>query len=179
MRRSTIAANRMMRNKETDHKGRDKMAGRIEARLKELGIELPKASAPAANYVPWVVTGNQVFISGQVPFWNGELTSIGRLGDDFEIEDGQKTARICALNIIAQLRVACDGDLDRVTRIVKLGCFVNCTADFTKHPVVANGASDLMVEIFGDAGRHARFAVGTNVLPMGVAVEVDCVAEIS
>ncbi len=155
------------------------MAGKIEARLKELGIELPQASTPAANYVPWVITGNNVFIAGQVPFWNGELTGIGRLGDDFSIEEGQKTARTCVLNIIAQLRNACDGDLDRVTRFVKLGCFVNCTADFTQHPVVANGASDLLVEIFGDAGRHARFAVGTIVLPMGVAVEIDAVVEIA
>ncbi|WP_417513366.1 RidA family protein [Minwuia sp.] len=155
------------------------MAGKIETRLKELGIELPKASSPAANYVPYAVTGHQVFVAGQVPFWNGELMSIGRLGDDFSVEDGQKAARTCALNIIAQLRQACDGDLDRIKRIVKLGCFVNCTADFTQHPVVANGASDLMVEIFGDAGRHARFAVGVNVLPMGVAVEIDAVAEIA
>lgn len=155
------------------------MAGSIDARLAELGIELPQASTPAANYVPYAVTGNQVFVAGQVPFWNGELTSIGRLGDDFSIEQGQQAARTCALNVIAQLKQACGGDLDRITRIVKLGCFVNCTADFTKHPVVANGASDLMVEIFGDKGKHARFAVGVNVLPMGVAVEVDAVAEIA
>lgn len=155
------------------------MAGRVEARLKELGIELPQASSPAANYVPYAITGNQVFVAGQVPFWNGELTSIGRLGETFEIEQGQQAARTCALNIVAQLKAACGGDLDRITRIVKLGCFVNCTADFQKHPVVANGASDLMVEVFGDAGRHARFAVGVNVLPMGVAVEVDAVAEIA
>ncbi|WP_416897418.1 MAG: RidA family protein [Minwuia sp.] len=155
------------------------MAGKIEARLKELGIELPVASAPAANYVPFAITGNQVFVAGQVPFWNGELTSIGRLGDGYTVQDGQKAARTCALNIIAQLKEACGGDLDRVKRIVKLGCFVNCTADFTQHPAVANGASDLMVEIFGDAGRHARFAVGVNVLPLGVAVEIDAVAEIA
>jgi enamine deaminase RidA (YjgF/YER057c/UK114 family) len=155
------------------------MAGKIDARLKELGIELPKASSPAANYVPYAITGNQVFIAGQVPFWNGELKHIGRLGEDYSVEQGQETARICALNIIAQLREACGGDLDRITRIVKLGCFVNCTSDFTKHPMVANGASDLMVDIFGEAGKHARFAVGVNVLPMGVAVEVDAIAEIA
>lgn len=154
------------------------MAGRIDARLQELGIELPKAASPAANYVPYVISGDLVFVAGQVPFWNGELTSIGRLGDGFEVEDGQKAARTCALNIIAQVKAACGGDLDRVKRIVKLGCFVNATPDFNKHPVVANGASDLMVEIFGDAGKHARFAVGSNTLPLGVAVEIDAVVEI-
>lgn len=155
------------------------MAGKIEGRLRELGIELPQAAAPAANYVPYVVTGNLVFVAGQVPFWNGELKYVGRLGDGFGVEEGQAAARTCALNVIAQVRAACNGDLDRVRRVVKLGCFVNCTPDFQKHPVVANGASDLMVEVFGDAGRHARFAVGSSALPLGVAVEVDAVVEIA
>ncbi len=154
------------------------MAGKIDARLKELGIELPQAASPAANYVPYAVSGNLVFVAGQVPFWNGELKYIGRLGDDTDIETGQAAARTCALNIIAQVRAACGGDLDRVKRIVKIGVFINSTQDFDKQPVVANGASDLLVEIFGDAGRHARFAVGSNVLPMGVAVEIDAVVEI-
>ncbi|MDF1733550.1 MULTISPECIES: RidA family protein [unclassified Minwuia] len=154
------------------------MAGKIDARLKELGIELPQAASPAANYVPYAVSGNLVFVAGQVPFWNGELKYIGRLGHDTDIETGQAAARTCALNIIAQVRAACGGDLDRVKRIVKIGVFINSTPDFDKQPVVANGASDLLVEIFGDAGRHARFAVGSNVLPMGVAVEIDAVVEI-
>ncbi|MDF1721175.1 MAG: RidA family protein [Minwuia sp.] len=154
------------------------MAGRIDARLKELGIELPVASTPAANYVPYTVTGNLVFVSGQVPFWNGELKYIGRLGEDTDIETGQAAARTCALNILSQVRAACGGDLDRVKRIAKIGVFINSTPDFNKQPIVANGASDLLVEIFGDAGRHARFAVGSNVLPMGVAVEIDAVVEI-
>lgn len=153
------------------------MAGRIEARLAELGIELPKAASPAANYVPFAISGNLVFVAGQVPFWNGELRHVGRLGADYAVEQGQAAARLCALNIVAQVKAALGGDLDRVTRIVKLGVFVNSTPDFSKQPVVANGASDLFVEIFGDAGKHARFAVGANVLPMGVAVEVDAVVE--
>ncbi len=155
------------------------MAGRIDARLEELGITLPEAAAPVANYVGWVRTGNLVFVSGQVTLEGGEFKYQGKLGQDFSIEEGQAAARLCAINLVAQLKQACDGDLDRVTRVVKLGNFVNCTGDFTGQPQVANGASDLMVEIFGDAGKHARFAVGTNVLPLNVAVEVDGVFEIS
>ena len=154
------------------------MAGEIDARLKELDIELPNAAAPAANYVPYVVSGNQVFVSGQIPFWNGELKFVGKVGVDFSMEEGQAAARTCALNIIAQVREACGGDLDRVKRCVKLGGFVNCREDFTDQPEVINGASNLMVDVFGDKGRHARFAVGTNVLPRNVAVEVDAVFEI-
>lgn len=154
------------------------MAGTIDARLAELGIELPEAAAPVANYVPYVISGNMVFISGQVTAWNGEFKYIGKLGRDFTAEEGQAAAKLCALNLLAQLKAACDGDLDRVVRVVKLGNFVNSTADFTGQPQVANGASDLMVEIFGDAGKHARFAVGTNVLPLDVAVEIDGVFEI-
>ena len=130
------------------------MAGKIEARLEELGIELPEAAAPAANYVPYVITGNQLWVAGQVPFWNGELKCIGRLGDDFTVEQGQEAARICALNVIAQAKSAL-GQLDRVRRVVKMGGFVNATPDFTDHPKVVNGASDLMVEVFEEAGRHA------------------------
>ncbi len=155
------------------------MAGRIDARLEELGITLPEAAAPVANYVGWVRTGNLVFVSGQVTLEGGEFKYQGKLGQDFSIEEGQAAARLCAINLVAQLKQACDGDLDRVTRVVKLGNFVNCTGDFTGQPQVANGASDLMVEIFGDAGKHARFAVGTNVLPLNVAVEVDGVFEVS
>lgn len=154
------------------------MAGDIDFRLKELGIELPEPSAPAANYVPYVVSGNQVFLSGQVTFWNGEVQFVGKVGDTIQVEDGIKAARLCGLNLIAHLRDACDGDLDRVVRCVKLGCFVNSIDNFRSHPQVANGVSDLMVEIFGDKGRHARFAVGVASLPRNVAVEVDGVFEI-
>ena len=154
------------------------MANNVDARLQELGISIPNAPAPAANYVPFTTTGNLVFVSGQVPFVDGKLTMTGHIGDNATLEDGYLQARICAINLIANLRVACDGDLDRVTRVVKLGGFVASTDDFNSQPPVVNGASDLMVEAFGDAGRHARFAVGTNALPLGCIVEVDGVFEI-
>ncbi len=154
------------------------MPGMIDARLAELGIELPTAAAPVANYVPTVRTGSLVFISGQVPVWNGERRFIGKLGREISVVDGQAAARLCGLNLIAQLRAALDGDLDRVARCVKLGGFVNATPDFLEQPKVVNGCSDLMVEVFGDAGRHARSAVGVSVLPFDVAVEVDAVFEV-
>ncbi len=153
------------------------MSGSIEARLTELGIDLPDAPVPAANYVPTVRTGNLLFISGQVSKGADGLI-IGKLGDGFSIEDAQAAARVCALNLIAQAKAACDGDLDRVTRVVKLVGFVNATPDFEQHPQVINGASDLMVEVFGDKGRHSRSAVGTSSLPFGIAVEVEAVFEI-
>lgn len=155
------------------------MAGKIEARLRELGIELPQAAAPAANYVPYVITGSHVFVAGQITFWNGEVKYMGKVGKDFSTAEAQQAARLCALNIIAQVKAACGGDLDRVRRCVKLGVFVNCIDGFSEQPQVANGASDLMVEVFGDAGRHARFAVGTNALPRNVATEADAVFEIA
>ncbi len=154
------------------------MAGKIDARLAELGITLTDPRAPRANYIPFVVTGNLVFISGQVSMGEDGLIE-GKLGDDVDLETGQRAARICALNLIAQLKVACDGDLDRVTRVVKLGGFVNATPDFIGPPQVMNGASDLLVEIFGEAGRHARFAIGTATLPSGAAVEIDGIFEIA
>ena len=151
----------------------------IETRLAELGIELPGAAAPAANYAPFVKTGNLVFVSGQIPVLNGELIHLGCLGDDMTVEQGYQAARLCGLNLIAQARQACGGDLDRVRRVVKLGGFVCCTAKFTDHPKVINGASDLMVEVFGPGiGAHARAAVGCPSLPLGVAVEVDGVFEV-
>ena len=155
------------------------MTGRIEARLLELGIELPDAPAAVASYVPFVITGPLVFIAGQVTMWNGELKFIGRVGEDFTLEEGREAARICGLNLIAQIRAACGGDLDRVKRCVKLTVYVNSTADFTDQPKVANGASDLMVAVFGDAGRHTRAAVSAGSLPLGVAVEIDAIAEIA
>ncbi|HEY4136415.1 MAG TPA: RidA family protein [Alphaproteobacteria bacterium] len=155
------------------------MPGLIDARLKELGLELPAATAPVANYVPYVVTGKTVFISGQVTIWNGERRFIGKLGADMDVKQGQDAARLCALNLIAQAKAACGGDLDRVVRWVKLGGFVNSTPDFAEQPAVINGASDLLVQIFGDRGKHARAAVGVASLPFGVAVEVDAVVEIA
>ena len=155
------------------------MTGRIDAKLKDLGIALPKAAAPVANYVPYVVSGNLVFISGQVTVGPSGLEFVGFVGKDFSVEQGQAAAKLCALNLIAQLREACGGDLDRVKRCVKLTGFVNAIPGFTQHPEVINGASDLMVQVFGDAGKHARAAVGAGSLPRNVAVEVDAVFEIA
>jgi enamine deaminase RidA (YjgF/YER057c/UK114 family) len=154
------------------------MAGRIEARLAELKIELPQAAAPVANYVPTVRAGDLLFVSGQVCQWNGERRFIGKLGREITLDQGQQAARLCGLNILAQAKKALDGDLDRIVRCVKLGGFVNSLDDFTQQPQVMNGCSDLMVEVFGDAGRHARAAIGVNVLPGNVAVEVEAVFEI-
>ena len=154
------------------------MAGKIDARLAELGIELPRAAAPAANYVPYVRSGNLVFISGQGPFRDGAFEYLGRVGEDLSLEEAQQAARLVGLNLIAQMKDACGGDLDRVARVVKLGAFVNSTPDFTDQPKVVNGASDLMVEVFGEAGRHARFAVGAPTLPLGFSVEIDAVVEL-
>ena len=154
------------------------MANKIDARLSALGITIPDAPAPAANYLPFTTTGNLVFVSGQVPFVDGKLTRTGRIGEDASLEDGYEQARICAINLIAQVKVACGGDLDRVKRVVKLGGFVASAPDFTGQPGVVNGASDLMAEVFGEAGKHARFAVGANTLPLGCLVEVDGIFEI-
>lgn len=151
----------------------------IDARLAELGIELPNAAAPAGAYVPFVKSGNLIFVAGQITLWNGDVRYRGRLGDDMSVDDGYAAARLCGLNLIAQVREACDGNLDRVARVVRLGGFVQSTADFTDQPKVINGASDLMAEVFGDAGRHARAAVGTIALPLGVSVEVDGIFEIA
>ena len=155
------------------------MTGQIDARLKELGIELPEAAAPAANYVPYVVSGNHVFVAGQITLLNGELQYQGKVGQEFSVDEGYQAARLCALNILAQVKAACGGDLDKVKRCVRLGGFVNASGDFHDHPKVINGASDLMVEVLGDAGRHARAAVGAPALPLNVAVEVDAIFEIA
>jgi enamine deaminase RidA (YjgF/YER057c/UK114 family) len=154
------------------------MAGTIEARLRELKLELPNAPAPAANYVPFVRTGNLLFTAGQVCMWNGELRYLGKLGRDFTIDQGQEAARLCALNILAQAKAALGGDLDRIERCVKLNGFVNSMPDFVDQPRVINGASDLMVALLGDAGRHARTAVGSNVLPFDLACEIDAIFEV-
>ncbi len=155
------------------------MAGRVDKRLAELGLVLPEAAAPAANYVPFVVSGGYVYISGQLPMVDGKPGFLGKLGADVELEQGVEAARTCAVNILAQLRAAADGDFDRVARCVKLGGYVNSTPEFTQQPAVVNGASNLMVDVLGDAGRHARFAVGVNALPFGVAVEVEALFALS
>jgi enamine deaminase RidA (YjgF/YER057c/UK114 family) len=152
--------------------------GFIEKRLAELGIMLPTPAKPIANYVPWVKTGNLVYISGQGAMKDGKLEYTGRVGDTLSIDDAIASARLTAINIIAHLRDSCGGDLDRVKRIVKLLGLVNCTPAFGDHPKVINGASDLMVEVFGDKGRHARSAVGAPSLPFGLSVEVEAIAEI-
>lgn len=149
---------------------------KIENRLNELGIALPEAVAPVASYVTVVVEGGFAYVSGQLPFVDGELIK-GKLGDDLDLEQGMQAARACGLMILAQLKSA--GVLEDITRIVKLGVFVNSTADYIEQPKVANGASDLMLEVFGDAGRHARAAVSAASLPRGVAVEVDAVVAIA
>jgi len=151
----------------------------IEARLQELNIILPQQPAPAANYVPFMKVGSLVFISGQLPIWNGELKYKGKLGNTISIEEGQAAARLCTLNILAQIKAACEEDLNRALRCIRLGGFINSTDAFQDHPKVMNGASDLMVEVFGEKGRHARAAVGVNALPFGVAVEVDALFEVS
>ena len=148
----------------------------VQARLDELGIVLPKAAAPVASYVPVVVHGGFAHVSGQVSIIDGQLVK-GRLGEDLTVEQGIAAARACGLMILAQLEAA--GLFERVERIVKLGCFVNSTPDFTDQPKVANGASDLMVAVFGDRGKHARAAVGVPSLPLGVAVEVDAIIALS
>ena len=152
----------------------------IDARLGELGIELPDVAAPVANYVPYVVTGNLVFVAGQGPWWKGDSKGhVGRVGSDLTVDQGREAARRCAINILAALKAACGGNLDRVVRCVKVGGFVNSAPDFFEQPKVVNGASDLFVAVFGDAGRHARFAVGASVLPFNIATEIDAHFEIA
>jgi enamine deaminase RidA (YjgF/YER057c/UK114 family) len=151
----------------------------IEQRLTELSITLPVPPMPVASYVPYTISGKLLVISGQIPLADGKPKYIGKLGADISLEDGEAAARLCALNLIAQVKAACGGDLDRVTRCMRLGVFVNATPDFTQQPEVANGASDFIVQVFGDIGRHARAAVGAGSLPRGVAVEVEGLFEIS
>jgi len=154
------------------------MAGRVDAKLKELGIELPSPPAPVASYVPYVRTGNLVFISGQVTLGPKGLEYVGIVGKDFTTAEGQAAARLCAVNVIAQLKAALDGDLDRVTRCVKVTGFVNAVSGYAEHPEVINGASNLFGDVFGEAGRHARAAVGAGSLPRNVAVEVEAIFEV-
>ncbi len=155
------------------------MTGRIDARLKDLGIALPTPPAPVASYVPTVASGNLVFVSGQITSTVEGLKFVGAVGRELTVEDGKAAARLCAINLVAQVKAACGGDLDHVKRCVKLTVFVNATPDFTHHPEVANGASDLLVEIFGEAGKHTRAALGAGSLPRGVACEVEAIFEIA
>ncbi len=149
------------------------MAGRIDAKLAELGITLPTPAAPVANYVPVVRTGDLVVVSGQLPMQDGKLTAIGKVGEAVSLEQAVAAARLAAINVIAHLKVACGGDLDRVQQVVRLGGFIAAPASFTQHPAVMNGASDLAVAVFGDAGRHARTTIGVPSLPLDGVVEVE------
>ena len=155
------------------------MTSKVEQRLLKIGITIPDAPSPAANYLPFTRAGNLVFVSGQVPFVDGKLEITGTVGENASVEDAQGQAKVCAINLLAQLKVACSGDLDQVVKVVKLGAFVASANDFFNQPIVVNAASDLMVEAFGEAGRHARFAVGTNALPLNCLVEIDGIFEIS
>jgi enamine deaminase RidA (YjgF/YER057c/UK114 family) len=151
------------------------VSSNIEKRLTELGITLPPPGSPAGNYVPCVIVGDLAFMSGQVCREAGKMKYTGKVGRDLTVEQGQAAARLCAVNLLAQLKAACGGDLDRVERCVRLGGFVNCGPDFQEQPKVINGASDLMVEVFGERGQHARVAVGAVALPLDSAVEVEAV----
>lgn len=154
------------------------MSGKIDQKLKELGIELPPSAPPAAAYVPYTISGKQVIISGQLPMRDGKPQGTGRVGGTVSIEQAQETAKLCAINVLSHLKAACGGDLDKVKRVLRLGVFVNSTDNFTDQPKVANGASELMMAVFGDAGKHARAAVGVIQLPFGVSVEVEGMFEI-
>ncbi|KAA2312545.1 RidA family protein [Pseudooceanicola sediminis] len=154
------------------------MTNAIESRLAELGVTLPVAAAPAANYVPFVTVGNMVFVSGQV---SQDATGLvqGKLGDTMDVEAGAAAAKLCAIGLLAQAKAACGGDLSRFKRVIKLTGFVNSTGDFGDQPKVVNGASDFLVEVLGDAGRHSRSAVSAAALPFGVAVEIEAIFEIA
>ena len=149
------------------------MTAHIDARLAQLGLDLPAPARPVGAYVPFVIADRLIFVSGQLCMWEGQVRYSGRVGTDITLEDGQHAARLSALNLLAQAREACGGDLNRIARVVRLGGFVTCDASFADHPKVIDGASALMVEVFGDAGRHSRFAVGAPSLPLGASVEVE------
>lgn len=153
------------------------MSGVFESKLEEIGVTLPVAMAPAANYVPFVRTGNTLYVSGQISN-NADGLIVGKIGADMTAEEGAAAARTCAIGLLSQVKAACSGDLDRLVRVIKLTGFVNSTADFTEQPKVINGASDFLVEALGDAGRHARSAVSAAALPLGVAVEIEGIFEI-
>ncbi len=155
------------------------MSGRVQARLEELGIVLPEAPTPAANYVPWVISGQHLFIAGQLPMIDGKVSHTGQVGTDVTVDEAVEAAGVCAINILAQAAAATEGDLDRVKQCVRLEGFVNAGAGFEEHPAVINGASNLISEVFGEAGKHARFAVGASSLPRNSAVEVAAIFELT
>ena len=155
------------------------MHAKVDMHIAQLGIELPTPAPPAGAYVPFVVAGGLLLVAGQLPMWNGTLKYDGRVGAEITLEDGIAAARLCGLNLLAQARAACDGDLDRVRRVLRLGGFVQAAPGFTDHPKVLNGASELMVEVFGQAGRHVRVAVGAASLPMAAAVEIEGMFDIA
>jgi enamine deaminase RidA (YjgF/YER057c/UK114 family) len=155
------------------------MVGLIEAKLAELGIVLPVPAVPLANYVPYVRTGALLVVSGQVPLRDGRIAYTGKVGETVSPEDGAAAARLCLVNVLAQVKAACDGDLDQVRRVVRLGGFIAAPPSFTQHAVVMNGASDLATAVFGDAGRHARTTIGVPSLPGDAAVEVEGMFEIA
>ena len=154
------------------------MNSSIKSRCDALGLELPEPSKPGANYVPFLVSGNLLYLTGQLCHWNGERLFLGKLGEEFDVAEGQEAAKICALNLISQVNVAVDGDIERVLRVVKLSGYVNSAPDFHGQSQVMDGASNTFVEVFGEAGRHTRLAVGVSVLPYNVAVEVEAVVEV-
>ncbi|MCE3232535.1 MAG: RidA family protein [Rickettsiaceae bacterium] len=147
-------------------------------RLAELAIQLPENNNPAANYIPYTSVGNMVFIAGQTCKWNGKLQYAGKIGRDYTTEQGKEAAHLCGLNIIMQIKNACGGDLDIVRKCARLNIYLNCTDDFTEHAAVANGISDLIVDVFGEKGRHTRVTSGSNSLPGNTAVEVDAIFEV-
>jgi enamine deaminase RidA (YjgF/YER057c/UK114 family) len=155
------------------------MKADIDARLQKLGITLPAAAAPAANYVPFVQTGNLLFVSGQLPMENGKLAQTGQLGAGVTLGEGQRAAELCAINILAQASAALGGDLSRIKRIVRITCMVSSTPDFYEQHLIANGASNLLVEVLGEAGKHARVAVGMVALPLDASVEIDAILEVA
>lgn len=154
------------------------MSNEIKQRLEKLGVDLKAPPMPAANYIAYVITGNLLVVSGNLPFGADGLEYVGKVGDDISLEDAQAAARLCAINLLAQANVALDGDLGRITRVVRLGGFVNAVPDYTQHANVINGASDFMVEALGELGKHARAAIGVGSLPLGVSVEVEATFEI-
>jgi enamine deaminase RidA (YjgF/YER057c/UK114 family) len=151
----------------------------LEKKLAQMGHALPNAAAPAANYVPFTISGKLILVSGQLPMRDGAVVYQGRLGDGVSVEEGQAAAELCALNLLAQAKNACGGDLGKLARCSKLGGFVACAPDFADHPKVINGASNLIAEAMGEAGQHARFAVGASSLPLGASVEVEAIFELS
>eukprot|EP00930_Biecheleria_cincta_P009163 TRINITY_DN110846_c0_g1_i1.p1 TRINITY_DN110846_c0_g1~~TRINITY_DN110846_c0_g1_i1.p1 ORF type:complete len:164 (-),score=36.65 TRINITY_DN110846_c0_g1_i1:3-494(-) len=155
------------------------LASAVDKRAAELGLKIPAAAAPAANYLPWVRSGNLVYISGQIPKTEQNELLKGKLGQGCSLDEGKAAARLCCLHLVGQMKVACGGDLDKVKKIVRVEGFVNSSDDFGDHPAIINGCSDLLVDIFGaEVGAHSRFAVGCNSLPFGVAVEIGAIVEV-